>query len=100
MVRFYRAEFLTQGPVRVIRYRSLGAENRLMSATPRKRRLAVKASPVAMGHQRTPTVHNGQEELLNQPGDLCGGFALQSIKDYAVLPTLQKGASPALAQRR
>jgi hypothetical protein len=53
-----------------------------------------------MGHQRTPTVHNGQEELLNQPGDLCGGFALQSIKDYAVLPTLQKGASPALAQRR
>src|SRR5215468_8804583 len=33
-----------------IRYRSLGAENRFMSAMPRKRRLAVRASSVAMGH--------------------------------------------------
>src|SRR5262249_28070609 len=34
----------------VIRYRSLLDENRSMSAMPRERRLAVKASPVAMGH--------------------------------------------------
>src|SRR5215471_14920547 len=33
----------------VIRDRSLGAENRFMSAMPRKRQRAVKASPVAMG---------------------------------------------------
>jgi Asp-tRNA(Asn)/Glu-tRNA(Gln) amidotransferase A subunit family amidase len=33
----------------VIRYRSSGAENRFMSAMPRKRRLAVRASSVAMG---------------------------------------------------
>jgi hypothetical protein len=38
-------------PLWVIRYRSLGAENRFMSAMPRKRRLAVKASSVAMGHK-------------------------------------------------
>jgi hypothetical protein len=37
----------------VIRYRSLRGENRSMSAMPRKRRLAVKASSVAMGHERT-----------------------------------------------
>ena len=39
-------------PVWVFRYRSLGAENRFMSAMPRKRRLAVKASSVAMGQFR------------------------------------------------
>src|SRR5262245_64093618 len=37
---------------RVIRYRSLHDENRSMSAMPRKRRLAIKALPVAMGHIR------------------------------------------------
>src|SRR5262245_12377355 len=36
---------------------------------PRKRRLAVKASSVAMGQQRTPAVHTGSEKLLNPPGD-------------------------------
>ena len=35
------------------RYRSLRDENRSMSAMPRKRRLAVKASSVAMGRLRT-----------------------------------------------
>src|SRR5215467_13266035 len=35
----------------VIRCRSLHDENRSMSAMPRKRRLAVKASPVAMGQE-------------------------------------------------
>ena len=34
----------------VIRDRSLGGENRFMSAMPRKRRRAVKAGRVAMGH--------------------------------------------------
>jgi hypothetical protein len=37
----------------VIRYRSLRDENRSMSAMPRKRRRAVKMSPVAMGQLRT-----------------------------------------------
>src|SRR5262249_9067208 len=37
----------------VIRYRSLRDENRSMSAMPPKRRLAVKASPVAMGDNWT-----------------------------------------------
>ena len=61
----------------VIRCRSLRDENRSMSATPRKRRLAVKASSVAMGQQRTPAVHTGSEKRLNPPGDLLGGFELQ-----------------------
>src|SRR5215813_2249955 len=40
-------------PLWVIRYRSLRDEDRSMSAMPRKRRLAVKASLVAMGQDRT-----------------------------------------------
>jgi hypothetical protein len=36
----------------VIRYRSSDAENRFMSAMPRKRRRAVKMPPVAMGPKR------------------------------------------------
>src|SRR5262249_50197729 len=36
-----------------IRYRSLRDENRSMSAMPRKRRLAVKASSVALGQEET-----------------------------------------------
>jgi hypothetical protein len=44
-----------------------GAENRFMFATPRKRQLAVKASPVAMGHKRT-----NQKSLSPQHrGDVC-----------------------------
>ena len=38
----------------VIRDRSLGTENRFMSAMPRKRRRAVKASPVAKGQRTNP----------------------------------------------
>jgi hypothetical protein len=48
----------------VIRYRSLGGENRFMSAMPRKRRLAVKVSPVAMGHKRTSA--DGQRGYIHQ----------------------------------
>src|SRR5262249_49708100 len=40
----------------VIRYRSLRDENRSMSAMPRKRRLAVKTSSVAMGHELTSSL--------------------------------------------
>jgi len=39
--------------LRVIRYRSLHDEDRSMSAMPRKRRRAVKMSPVAMGQSET-----------------------------------------------
>src|SRR5262245_44424526 len=45
-----------------IRYRSLRDENRSMSATPRKRRLAAKASSVAMGHVWTAP---GWQELFH-----------------------------------
>jgi hypothetical protein len=62
----------------VIRYRSLRHEIRSMSAMPLKRRLAVKASSVAMGHLRTPAVHTRSEERLNQPGNLLGGFEVQA----------------------
>src|SRR5215470_15235878 len=82
------------GPLGVIRYTSLRDENRSMSAMPRKRRLAVRATSVAMGQQRTPTVHNGQEGLLNQRGDLCGGLEVQSIRDYAVFVTPQNSGMP------
>src|SRR5262249_25578027 len=44
---------------RVIRYRSLRNENRSMSAIPRKQRLAVKASSVAMGHLQTLAPQQG-----------------------------------------
>src|SRR5437660_11182769 len=70
-------EYRAASPVWVIRCRSLRDENRSMSAMPRKRRLAVKASSVAMGQQRTHAVHAGSEKWLNPPGDLLGGFELQ-----------------------
>src|SRR5262245_55437738 len=55
----------TAGPyIRVIRYRSLGDENRSMSAMPRKGRLAVEASSVAMGQNRT---HAPQQTPLHGP---------------------------------
>jgi hypothetical protein len=47
---------ITQGPVRVIRYRLLHDENRSMSAMLRNRRLAVKASSVAMGQLWPPVL--------------------------------------------
>jgi hypothetical protein len=49
----------------------------------------------AWGQQRTPAVHTGSEKLLNQPGDLHGGFEARSIEDYAVLLTPQKRGSGA-----
>ena len=47
-----RGQVKVLGPLD-IRCRSLGAENHFMSAMPRKRRCAVRASPVAMGQQET-----------------------------------------------
>jgi hypothetical protein len=51
-------------------YRSLRDENRSMSAMPRKRRLAVNASSVAMGQQRT---HAAQRDtgVLSDPVPRC-----------------------------
>jgi hypothetical protein len=48
-----RLRVLVAHTARVIHYRSLGDENRSISAMPRKRRLAVKASSVAIGHKET-----------------------------------------------
>src|SRR5215510_3201148 len=47
----------------VIRDRSLRDENRPMSAMPRKRRLAVKASSVAMGQIQTFRPHRASNRL-------------------------------------
>src|SRR5437660_12856505 len=60
-------EYRAASPVWVIRCRSLRDENRSMSAMPRKRRLAVKASSVAMGHKGTfacLTLHEAKARYL------------------------------------
>jgi hypothetical protein len=51
------------GRRRDIRYRSSRAEDRSISAVPRKRRLAVKASPVAMGLKHLPHFATGTAGL-------------------------------------
>src|SRR5215470_173480 len=73
------------GPLGVIRYTSLRDENRSMSAMPRKRRRAVKASSVAMGQQRTPAVHTGREKLLNPRSDPRVGFEVQIYQELCGL---------------
>src|SRR6266446_8620594 len=50
--RLSRGQLSWRTQLWVIRYRSLRDENRSMSAMPRKRRRAVKLSPVAMGHKQ------------------------------------------------
>jgi hypothetical protein len=59
---------LGQQPLRVIHYRSLRDENRSMSAMPRKRRLAVKASSVAMGQEETfARVRQATSSIFSRP---------------------------------
>jgi hypothetical protein len=53
-----------RSPEWVIRYRSLRDENRSMSATPRKRRLAARAPSVVMGQQETPALQKKITEAV------------------------------------
>src|SRR5262249_22999407 len=69
----------------VIRYRSLRDENRSMSAMPRKRRLAVKASSVAMGHHRT---HAPQQ---HQPGPCPFQFRVLVSPHEGINPQFPNG---------
>src|SRR5262249_10534888 len=90
------AQFSIFSTASVIRYRSLRHENRSMSAMPRQRRLAVKASPVAMGQERTPAVHTGFRE--NVESATCGQSDWTSFKPRAA--AFQPAAWPTAVRLR
>ena len=83
---------------RVIRYRSLRDENLSMSAMPRKRRLAVKASYIAMGQKETYAVQqmvmnyvvSGQEQgQWYRPAHRLGGLDLDDDSNFATCWTVR-----------
>src|SRR5262249_54692803 len=69
--------------LRVIRYRSLRDENRSMSAMLRKRRVAVKASSVAMGRNREVVAdHQGGGHQGRVTGQIAMGINIFDNLDF------------------